>query len=94
MLSKIQSSSLLSTLKRSLEWLLCLGGDASKMSPLAVLPIHKSTVLGDSVVPDNNSLVLPLDACLEVGSQCQMVVQELEKGVGLFLLQANNVTSD
>lgn len=64
------------------------------MPPLAVFPVDESTVLSDSVVPDDDGLVLPLDASLEVGALCQMVVQELENGVGFLLLHPNNIASD
>lgn len=64
------------------------------MPPLAVLPIDESTVLSDSVVPDDDGLVLPLDASLEVGALCQMGVQEVEDGVGLLLLQSDDITGD
>ncbi|KAK1244338.1 hypothetical protein MKX07_003137 [Trichoderma sp. CBMAI-0711] len=61
--------------------LLSLGRDASKVSPLTVVPVYQSAVLGHSVVPHNDGPVLPPDAGLEVGSLGQMSVQEVEDGV-------------
>lgn len=43
-------------------------------------------MLSDSVIPDDNGAFFPLDAGLEVGAVGQVVVEELEDGVGLFLL--------
>lgn len=81
-------------LEGRLVWPLRLRSNTGKVSPLAVLPVNESAVLSDSVVPDDDGLVLPLNARLEVGALCQMVVQELENGVGFLLLHSNNITSD
>lgn len=64
------------------------------MPALAALPVHQGRVLRHPVVPDDNGALLPLDAGLEVGTVGQMVVQELEEGIGLLLLEADDVTSD
>jgi hypothetical protein len=82
------------TLERRLERPLSLRSDTSKVPSLAVLPVNESTMLSDSVVPDDDSLVLPLDASLEIGALCQMGVQEVENGVGFLLFQSDNITSD
>lgn len=77
-----------------LVWPLCLGSNTGKVSPLAILPVNESAVLSDSVVPDDDGLILPLNTSLEVGTLRQMVVQELENGIGFLLLHSNNITSD
>lgn len=82
------------TSKRGLVWLLGLGCDASEMSPLAALPVDEGTVLCDPVVPDDDRAGLPPDAGLEVGAVREVVVEEFEQRVGLFLFQADNVASD
>jgi len=82
------------TLVRSLIRPLRLGGDSGQMPALAVLPVDESRVLGDAVVPDDDSALLPLDADLEVGAVGEVVVQELEDGVRLLLLEADDVTGD
>ena len=51
-------------------------------------------MLGDTVVPNDDSALLPLDARLEVGTVCKVIIQELEDRLGLLLLQANNVAGD
>ncbi len=48
-------------------------------------------MLCNTVVPDDDGALLPLDAGLEVGSVCEMVVEELEQCVRLLLLQADNI---
>lgn len=51
-------------------------------------------MLGDAVVPNDDSAALPLNAGLEVGTQGEVVVEELEQGVGLFFFEADNLASD
>lgn len=64
------------------------------MPPLAVLPVNQRRVLRDAVVPDHDGAGLPLDARLEVGAVREVVVQELEEGVRLLLLEADDVAGD
>lgn len=64
------------------------------MPPLAVLPVHECRVLSNPVVPDDDGALLPVDACLEVGTIGKMVVQELEKSIRFLLLETDNLTSD
>lgn len=64
------------------------------MPPLAALPVDQGAVLRDSVVPDDDGARLPLDAGLEVSAVGKVVVEELEQGVGLFLLEADDLTGD
>lgn len=64
------------------------------MSALAILPVDQGRVLRHPVVPDDHRPGLPLDAGLEVGSECEVVVQELEEGVGFLLLETDNLSGD
>jgi hypothetical protein len=64
------------------------------MPSLARLPVDKGSVLNGSVVPDDDGLLLPLDAGVEVGAPGDVLVEEVEDGVGLFLLEADNVAGD
>lgn len=64
------------------------------MPPLAILPVKDCGMRGDSVVPNNNGTLLPLHACLQVGTQSDMVVQKLEQVVALFLLEADNAARE
>lgn len=58
------------------------------MPSLPILPVHQGRVLSHSVVPYNNCALLPLDPSLEVSAIGQVVVQELQERIRLFLLQA------
>lgn len=80
--------------KWRLVWGLCLGSEAGEVATLAVLPVDDGTVLRDAVVPDDDGAFLPLDAGLEVGAVREMVIQELENGIRLFLLEPNDFTGD
>jgi len=62
--------------------------------PLAGGPVDDGGVLRHAVVPDHDSALLPLDTNLEVGAPGEVVVEEVEDGIGFLLLEANNVTSD
>lgn len=64
------------------------------MAPLPVLPVDQRRVLRDAVVPHHDRALLPLDARLEVGAVREVVVQELEQRVRLFLLEADDVAGD
>lgn len=64
------------------------------MSPLPSLPINQGRVLSHSVVPHNDCALLPLDPGLEVSAVRQVVIQELQKRIRLFLLQANDFSGD
>lgn len=64
------------------------------MPALSVLPVNQRRVLSDSVIPHDHSPFGPLDAGLEVSAIGKMVVQELEDGVRLFLLEPDNVAGD
>ena len=48
-------------------------------------------MLRHAVVPHHHGALPPLHTGLEIGTVRQVVVQELEKRVGLFLLQADDV---
>lgn len=64
------------------------------MPPVAALPVDEGRVLRDAVVPDHHGALLPLDAGLEVGAPRQVLVEELEEGVRLFVLQADDGPGD
>lgn len=51
-------------------------------------------MLSDAVIPNYNSTLGPLHAGLEVGSVGEVVVQELEECIRLFLFQADNISGD
>lgn len=80
--------------KRRLIRPLSLRRDSSQMPSLATLPVNNCTVLGDTIIPNNNSTGFPANASLDVCAVRQVVIQELENRVGLFLLQADNVTGN
>jgi hypothetical protein len=68
--------------------------DAGQVAALPVLPVDERRVLRDAVVPHDDGALLPLDARLEVAAKREVVVQELEQRVRLFLFQAYNVARD
>lgn len=82
------------TLKGGLIGPLSLGRDAGEMPSLARLPVDEGSVLDGSVVPDDDGLFLPLDAGVEVGAPGDVLVEEVEDGVGFLLFEADNVTGD
>lgn len=79
---------------RSLVRDLSLGCDSGQVSALTVFPVNNGAVLGNAVVPNNNCALFPLDTGLEVSAQGNVVVEELKDGVGLFLLEANDLTCE
>ena len=81
-------------LKRCLKRPLGLRRDAGQVAALPVLPVDEGRVLRDAVVPHDDGALLPLDTRLEVAAKGEVVVQELEQRVRLFLLQAYNVARD
>lgn len=81
-------------LEWSLKWRLSLWRDAGQVAALAILPINESRVQSHAVIPDDNGLLGPLDAGLEVGAVGDVVVEELEEVVGLLLLEADDIAGD
>lgn len=73
---------------------LSLGRQSCEMATLARLPIDEGAVLSDSVVPDDDRLLIPLDAGLEVSAVREVIVEELEDGVGLLLLEADDLARE
>lgn len=73
---------------------LSLRGDSGQVSALTVFPVDNGAVLGNTVVPNDNCALLPLDTSLEVGAQGNVVVEELKDGIGLFLLETNDLTGE
>ena len=49
---------------------------------------------GDSVVPHNNSVLLPLDPTVQVLTVCEVIVQEFEEIITLLLLEADDVARE
>jgi hypothetical protein len=43
-------------------------------------------VLCDPIIPDNHRPLLPFDTYVKVGSVSNMIIEELEEGIGFFLL--------
>jgi hypothetical protein len=82
------------TFERRLERPLSLRRDTRQMPPLPVLPIHQGRVLRHTIIPNDHRPLFPLDTGLEVGAEGQVVVEELENGVGLFLFQTYDVAGD
>lgn len=82
------------TLKRSLEGSLGLRCDTGQVASLSRLPVDQSSVLSYTVVPNNDCVGLPLDTYVEVGTPAKMLVEEVEDGVGFFLLEADDIASD
>lgn len=74
-------------LVRSLERTLGLRRDAGKMAPITRVPVNQRRMLRDAVVPNHDGALLPLDAGLEVGAPSDVLIQELEDDVRLFLLR-------
>lgn len=51
-------------------------------------------MLCNTIVPNDDGALLPLDPRLEVGSVGEVVVEEFEQGVRLLLLETNNVAGN
>lgn len=64
------------------------------MSTLTRLPVYQGCVLNESVIPDDDGALLPLDTNMEIGTPSDVLVQEIEDGVGLFLFEANDFASN
>jgi hypothetical protein len=64
------------------------------MPPLATLQVGKTRVLGGTIVPNDNSTLLPFHANMEVSAVREVVVQELQDRVGLFFLKTYDIASD
>lgn len=77
-----------------LRWSLGLWCDSGHVASLSLWEIEKGGVEGNTVIPDNNSLWLPLDTGMEVSSVCLVVEEELEEILRLFLLVSNDVSGD
>ena len=78
----------------SLDWLLSLRRNSSNMPPFTVLPINLCTVRCHTIVPHDHSPRRPLDPALQILAQCNMIVQELEQVLALFLLEADDVARE
>ena len=81
-----------------IKWSFCgtlrLRCDPRKMAPLTIRPIEGGGVRSDAVVPYHNYLRCPLDPDLEVLTECDMVIQELQEIVAFFMLVPNNVAGE
>lgn len=82
------------TLERSFVRSLSLGCDSGKMPSLTRLPVHQGGVLDNSVIPDHDGTLSPLDTSVEVGSPGDVLVEEVEDGVGFLLLETDNLAGD
>ena len=51
-------------------------------------------MLRHAVIPDDYGTLVPLDAGLEVSALGEVGVEEVEGGVGLFLLEADDLAGD
>lgn len=83
-----------SSLERGLKRALSLRSNPGQMPPGAGAPIRKGRMLRYPVVPNDNGAFLPLHPRVEVGSEGEVVVQEFENRIGLFLLEADDITGD
>jgi hypothetical protein len=88
------STRLLRLLKRRLEWTLSLWCKPGKMATLSILPVHQCRMDSNSVIPHDDGILLPFDTRLEVCALGHVVVEEIQDGVGLFLLVANDAAGD
>lgn len=82
------------TLKRSLIRALRLRRNAGKMPSLARFPVHNGSVLDNSVIPDDDRSLLPLDASVEVCAPSDVLVEKVEDGVRLFLFETDNTAGN
>jgi hypothetical protein len=57
----------------------------------AILPIDQRRMGGNSIIPNDDRVGLPLDAAVQILAVREMVIQELEQEVALFLLKPNDV---
>ena len=73
---------------------LSLRRDSGKMPSLATLPVHQRSVLHCSVVPGHDSTSSPLDSGVEVCAPGDVLVEEVEDGIGFLLLEADDVAGD
>ena len=64
------------------------------MSALAAGPIDECRMLCHAVVPYYDGAGLPLDTGMEVGTEGDVVIQELEQRVRFFLLQTDDFAGD
>lgn len=64
------------------------------MPTLPILPVNERSVASDSVVPDDDSALGPLHTRLEVCSKSDVVVEEFQEEIGLFLFESDDVTGD
>jgi len=62
------------SLKRSLS----LRRNPRQMPARAIIPVEQRTVRRNAIIPNHNRTRRPLDACLEVLSFRDMIVQEVE----------------
>lgn len=69
-------------------------GDPRKMASLAVTPIDGGRMRSNAIVPDYDGLWYPFDSDLEVLAQRDMVVQEVQEVVTLFLLIPDDMASE
>lgn len=73
---------------RRFVWPLGLRRDPGQVPSFARHPIHDSRMRRDSVVPNNDRLRRPADACLVVNAATDVIEQELEQILAFLLLQA------
>lgn len=64
------------------------------MPSRAVLPVQQCRVLRHAVIPHDHGPLLPPDPHLEIGPEADVVVQEFQDGVALFLLQPDDIAGD
>jgi hypothetical protein len=49
-------------------------------------------MLNGSIIPNYNSSGLPLDTSMEISAPSDMLKQEVEDGIRLFLLESNDAS--
>ena len=64
------------------------------MSASASVPVQKRRVGDHPVIPDDDGALGPAQAHLEVGAVGDVVVEEFEQRIRLFLLVSDNVAGD
>lgn len=59
-----------------------------------IRPVVSKELTSYSVVPDNHGIRRPLDSSLKILTQRDVVIQELQQIVALFLLEADYVSGE
>jgi hypothetical protein len=64
------------------------------MPARTIIPVQQRRMRSNTVVPNHHSSWRPFHACLKVLALCDVVVEKVEKKVGLFFLVAYDATAE